>query len=81
MIVTLRNSFHGTSTNIRLQVESDGLARVSKDHARRVRARLCGYRSCTCSGTFGERGRPHSLEIERMYETGYEVFVCVPEED
>lgn len=71
MRITLRNSFHNTSTTINVPAEDlDTDPRVSpattymhqmemsdnpadRRRVARVKARLCGVKGCTCSGSWG----------------------------
>lgn len=60
---TLSNSFHGSSTTVRmtadevesLQWDAQSGDRKAARKARDIRARLCGSKSCTCSGVLGIR--------------------------
>ncbi len=50
-MITLKNTFHGTSINLRPRD-----SRLSVHQVRRARRILCGIDGCTCGGPCGERG-------------------------
>lgn len=54
--ITLTNNFHNTSANVQLVQADNGLYRISRATARRLRNKLCGSTDCTCGDTFGARG-------------------------
>lgn len=56
-MITLTNSFHNTSANIRAKVGDE----VSRATLRRVRRTLCGLHDCCCGGEDGTRGSRYRL--------------------
>jgi hypothetical protein len=54
--IELRNTFHNTTTTVRLHVNSDGTRWLSKGQAKKTRKKLCGIKGCTCGDVIGQRG-------------------------
>jgi hypothetical protein len=59
MRVTVRNTFHNTSTDVVLGITGH----VGKDRVKSIRRNLCGVSGCHCGGSLSERGDDQSYAI------------------
>lgn len=53
MPIILSNDFHNTKTTVRAEVGDF----ISHARLKAIKARLCGAKGCTCSGSLGTRGK------------------------
>jgi hypothetical protein len=58
--VPIRNDFHGTVCNLR--IEYNGAA-LTPGQIKRCRRALCGIPTCTCGGILGQRGNQGAVDI------------------
>jgi len=59
MKVTIRNTFHNTSTYVVLGITG----RIGEDRIKNIRKHLCGVEGCSCGGSLSERGDAQNYAI------------------
>ena len=67
MEITLRNSFHNTSYDVKVSALP---ARLSIERSRAIQRALCGVADCRCGGVFGEQ----EISVETDYTANGEAF-------
>lgn len=66
-IYTFTNDFHHTTARVRLNPDVAFGLTLSPHQVRRLRAKLCGNKGCTCGGGLGQRG--DNPEVETYFNS------------
>ena len=66
MLITLKNSFHHTKTQIRVKS-----GRVSNRSGKRAWSTLCGVKECICGGQLGQRGPQFYKSVPMQIEPDF----------
>lgn len=57
----LKNYFHNTETRLRVFIEKENTIILSLRQVKYARNKLCGSKTCQCSGVTGARANWHNL--------------------